>query len=86
VGTGRLLLPLAEPEAVARSAAELSRASGGRFDLGVGLGYREVEFDGKGIAMSDRLRRSSAALRMLAETAVPAGVRIWNGSATLRGM
>ncbi len=86
VGTGMLLLPLAEPDAVARSAAELARTSGGRFDLGVGLGYREVEFDGKGIAMSDRLRRSSAALRTLAETAVPAGVRIWNGSATLKGM
>ncbi len=86
VGTGMLLLPLQDPTRVATAAAELSRASGGRFDLGVGLGYRDVEFDGKGLARSSRLRRSSDGLAEIARIAEPAGVQVWNGSATPKGM
>lgn len=86
VGTGMLLLPLQNPDRVARLSAQLARQSGGRFDLGVGLGYRESEFDGKGIAMSERLKRSSVGLARIAEIAEPAGATVWNGSATPKGM
>jgi alkanesulfonate monooxygenase SsuD/methylene tetrahydromethanopterin reductase-like flavin-dependent oxidoreductase (luciferase family) len=86
VGTGMLLLPLQNPDRVARLSAQLAVQSGARFDLGVGLGYRESEFDGKGIAMSERLRRSTAGLAKIAEIAEPAGVTVWNGSATPKGM
>lgn len=86
VGTGMLLLPLQQPRRVAALAARLAEASGRRFDLGVGLGYRPIEFDGKGLDMADRLRRSTAGLSALAEIAEPAGVAVINGSATPKGM
>jgi alkanesulfonate monooxygenase SsuD/methylene tetrahydromethanopterin reductase-like flavin-dependent oxidoreductase (luciferase family) len=45
IGTNLLLLPLADPVRLAEDAAALAILTDGRFDLGVGLGYREVEFD-----------------------------------------
>lgn len=43
VGAGILLLPLLNPVEVAEAAATLDVLTGGRFVLGVGLGYRDVE-------------------------------------------
>jgi alkanesulfonate monooxygenase SsuD/methylene tetrahydromethanopterin reductase-like flavin-dependent oxidoreductase (luciferase family) len=43
VGAGILLLPLLNPLQVAEEAATLDVLTGGRFVLGVGLGYRPVE-------------------------------------------
>lgn len=45
LGTNLMLLPLHDPIRVAEDAATLSLCSGGRFDLGVGIGYRQAEFD-----------------------------------------
>ena len=45
LGTNLMLLPLHDPVRVAEDAATLSLVSGGRFDLGVGIGYRQLEFD-----------------------------------------
>lgn len=45
IGTNLMLLPLADPVRLAEDAATLSILSSGRFDLGVGLGYRQIEFD-----------------------------------------
>jgi alkanesulfonate monooxygenase SsuD/methylene tetrahydromethanopterin reductase-like flavin-dependent oxidoreductase (luciferase family) len=45
LGTNLMLLPLHDPVRVAEDAATLSLVSGGRFDLGVGIGYRQMEFD-----------------------------------------
>ncbi len=45
IGTNLMLLPLADPVRLAEDAATLSILSDGRFDLGVGLGYRQLEFD-----------------------------------------
>jgi alkanesulfonate monooxygenase SsuD/methylene tetrahydromethanopterin reductase-like flavin-dependent oxidoreductase (luciferase family) len=45
VGTNLMLLPLHDPVRVAEDVATLSLVSGGRFDLGVGIGYRQLEFD-----------------------------------------
>ena len=45
IGTNLMLLPLADPVRLAEDAAALSILTGGRFDLGVGLGYRELEFN-----------------------------------------
>ena len=45
LGTNLMLLPLHDPVRVAEDAATLSIATGGRFDLGVGIGYRQLEFD-----------------------------------------
>ena len=43
MGAGILLLPLLNPVEVAEQAATLDVLMGGRFVLGVGLGYRDVE-------------------------------------------
>lgn len=56
VGTAVMLLPQHHPITVAERSFFLSRMSGGRFDLGVGLGYRNLEFDALGI---ERARRGS---------------------------
>lgn len=69
VGTGVLLLPLHRPARVAAAAAELSRRSGGRFDLGMGMGYRPTEFEARGLDMADRVRRMTAGLDELAAAA-----------------
>ena len=45
IGTNLVLLPLHDPVRLAEDAASLSILTRGRFDLGVGLGYRELEFD-----------------------------------------
>ncbi|MEM7017982.1 MAG: LLM class flavin-dependent oxidoreductase [Pseudomonadota bacterium] len=45
IGTNLMLLPLADPVRLAEDAAALSILTKGRFDLGVGLGYRQLEFD-----------------------------------------
>jgi alkanesulfonate monooxygenase SsuD/methylene tetrahydromethanopterin reductase-like flavin-dependent oxidoreductase (luciferase family) len=44
VGTNLLVLPLHHPLRIAEDAATISLLTGGRFDLGVGGGYREQEF------------------------------------------
>ena len=54
IGTNLMLLPLADPLRLAEDSATLSILTGGRFDLGVGLGYREVEFDYFGRKISHR--------------------------------
>lgn len=45
MGTNLMILPLHDPIRIAEDAATLSLLTGGRFDLGVGGGYRQVEFD-----------------------------------------
>ena len=44
IGTNLMILPLHNPVRIAEDAATLSLLTGGRFDLGVGIGYRELEF------------------------------------------
>ena len=45
IATNLMLLPLADPVRMAEDAAALAILTEGRFDLGVGLGYRQLEFD-----------------------------------------
>ena len=57
IGTFLLLLPLHNPVRVAEDTATLDLISAGRFDLGVGLGYRRGEFDDQGIPARERAAR-----------------------------
>ncbi len=65
IGTSILILPLHHPVRLAEDALTVQAISGGRFKLGVGLGYREVEFAGFGIPMRDRRRRLEEGLAIL---------------------
>jgi len=66
VGTGVLLLPLHDVDRVGAATAELTRRSGGRFDLGMGMGYRPNEFEARGLSIGDRVTRMNAGLDSLA--------------------
>lgn len=65
IGTSMLLLPQHDPLRVAQAAAVADVISGGRLDLGVAVGYRDVEFDGFGIARRHRGARMDEALEVL---------------------
>ncbi len=54
IGTNLMLLPLHDPVRMAEDSATVSLATGGRFDLGVGIGYRQLEFDQFGRKLSQR--------------------------------
>jgi alkanesulfonate monooxygenase SsuD/methylene tetrahydromethanopterin reductase-like flavin-dependent oxidoreductase (luciferase family) len=54
IGTDLLLLPLHDPIRVAEDASTVSLLSGGRFDLGVALGYRETEYNAFGRSIRHR--------------------------------
>src|SRR5271165_5879175 len=65
VGGNILLLPLLSPVHVAEEAATLDVLSGGKFILGVGLGYREGEFDAFGISLKERAPRFSESIQLM---------------------
>ncbi|MFT7654039.1 MAG: alkanesulfonate monooxygenase SsuD [Limisphaerales bacterium] len=54
IGTNLMLLPLHDPIRLAEDAATLSLTTNGRFDLGLGIGYRQLEFDQFGRKLSHR--------------------------------
>jgi alkanesulfonate monooxygenase SsuD/methylene tetrahydromethanopterin reductase-like flavin-dependent oxidoreductase (luciferase family) len=54
MSTSLMLLPLADPVRMAEDAATLSILSRGRFHLGVGIGYRPIEFEAFGRKVSQR--------------------------------
>ena len=80
VGTGMLLLPLQDPNRLAAVAGDLNTRSGGRLDLGVGMGYRDIEFDGHGISRKQRLPRMLKGLEVLEASAAAGGPTIWMGA------
>ncbi|MCZ4551412.1 LLM class flavin-dependent oxidoreductase [Gordonia rubripertincta] len=59
VGTAMHLLPMHDPTEVSRELAAMRRLHGARIDFGVGLGYRDEEYDGVGIARRSRGQRMS---------------------------
>jgi alkanesulfonate monooxygenase SsuD/methylene tetrahydromethanopterin reductase-like flavin-dependent oxidoreductase (luciferase family) len=64
-GNAMLLLPQHDPLAFGRAVATLDRISGGRVDLGVGLGHRDPEYDALGIRRDRRGRIMDEALATL---------------------
>lgn len=57
LNAGIILLPLHKPLDLAEQLATMDVMSGGRLIAGMGLGYRDVEFEGFGTAQTERIRR-----------------------------
>src|SRR3984957_8867474 len=62
LNAGVLLLPLLSPLHVAEEFATLDVITGGKIVLGVGLGYRDVEFKAFGVPRAQRVQRFEANL------------------------
>ncbi len=59
LGTGIVILPQRNPLVLAKEAATLDQLSGGRFQLGVGVGWLREEFDALGVPFERRGARTS---------------------------
>jgi probable F420-dependent oxidoreductase len=77
LGTSIVVLPLHNPMHIAKQAATLQELSGGRFTLGVGMGWYRKEFDFMGIEFGGRGRRGDEAIRMMRA--------LWNGEQEFQG-
>jgi alkanesulfonate monooxygenase SsuD/methylene tetrahydromethanopterin reductase-like flavin-dependent oxidoreductase (luciferase family) len=65
IGPNILILPPLNPMHVAEEAATLDVLTGGNYVLGVGLGYRQPEFDAFGIPLSERAPRFTEAIGLM---------------------
>ena len=65
IGGNILLLPLLNPVHVAEEAATLDVLSEGNFILGVGLGYREGEFDAFRVSLRERAARFTERIQLM---------------------
>jgi len=65
IGTYVLLAPFQHPVKLAEDAAVVDLISGGRLRLGIGLGYRQEEFDGFGVPRGERLGRTLETIDIL---------------------
>ena len=68
LGTGILILPQRNPVTLAKEVATLDQLSGGRVELGIGVGWLEEEFEAIGVPFAERGKVTDdhvAALRAL---------------------
>jgi probable F420-dependent oxidoreductase len=68
LATGILIVPQRNPVVLAKELATLDSLSGGRLELGIGVGWLEEEFDAIGVPFAGRGRRTDeyvAAMRAL---------------------
>lgn len=65
IGTYLVLMPMHNPVRVAEDAATVDLISQGRFDLGVGLGYRPAEFSAQGLSPSERGARLTEGIQIV---------------------
>src|SRR5262245_29859676 len=63
LATGVLIAPIRAPLALAKTAATLDVLSGGRLDLGVGVGWQVEEYEAVGVPWEERWRRLEDGLR-----------------------
>ncbi len=77
LGTSIVLLPLHNPMHLAKEVATLQELSGGRFTLGVGMGWHKDEFEFMGVEFEGRGRRADEAIRLIRT--------LWNGEHDFEG-
>ena len=77
LGTSIVILPLHNPMHLAKEVATLQEFSGGRFTLGVGMGWHEDEYRFMGVEFPGRGRRGDEAIRLMRA--------LWNGERDFDG-
>jgi probable F420-dependent oxidoreductase len=77
LGTSIVLVPLHNPMHLAKEVATLQELSGGRFTLGVGMGWHRHEFEFMGVEFKGRGRRADEAIRLIRA--------LWNGERDFEG-
>ena len=65
LGTGICLVPQRNPVYTAKVSADLDFLSGGRFELGVGIGWLREEFEALGVPWQDRAGRTVECLEVI---------------------
>jgi alkanesulfonate monooxygenase SsuD/methylene tetrahydromethanopterin reductase-like flavin-dependent oxidoreductase (luciferase family) len=65
IGANILVLPLLNPIHVAEDAVTLDLLSGGRYVLGVGIGYREAEFNAFNVPLKERVQRFNESIAIM---------------------
>lgn len=78
--TGVLILPQRQAVLVAKQAACLDIVSQGRFRLGVGIGWNEVEYEALGMNFHDRGKRYEEQIEVLRALWTQQAVTLRNGS------
>ena len=77
LGTSIVLVPLHNPFHLAKEVATLQELSGGRFHLGVGIGWYEDEYRFMGVPFEGRGRRGDEAIRLMRA--------LWRGEPSFEG-
>jgi probable F420-dependent oxidoreductase len=77
LGTSIVLVPLHNPMHLAKEVATLQELSGGRFRLGVGMGWHKDEYDFMGVPFEGRGRRANEAIRLMRA--------LWSGESDFEG-
>jgi probable F420-dependent oxidoreductase len=77
LGTSIVLVPLHNPMHLAKEVATLQELSGGRFQLGVGMGWHKDEYDFMGVPFKGRGRRGDEAIRLMRA--------VWSGESDFDG-
>jgi probable F420-dependent oxidoreductase len=77
LGTSIVLVPLHNPMHLAKQVATLQELSGGRFTLGVGMGWHGDEFDFMGVEFEGRGARGDEAIRVMRA--------VWSGERDFQG-
>ncbi|MBK9605739.1 MAG: LLM class flavin-dependent oxidoreductase [Betaproteobacteria bacterium] len=71
IGANILIMPLLNPIHVAEDAVTLDLLSGGKYVLGVGIGYRAAEFDAFNVPLKERVPRMKEGIEIMR--------RLWTG-------
>ncbi|HEU5150269.1 MAG TPA: LLM class flavin-dependent oxidoreductase [Iamia sp.] len=69
IGTDVMLPSMWDPVRFAEEACVVDQLSGGRLVLALGIGYRDVEFEGLGLRRRDRVARFEECIRVLRQAA-----------------
>ena len=77
LGTSIVLAALHNPMHLAKEVATLQELSGGRFRLGIGVGWHEDEYRFMGVPFKERGRRSAEAVRLMRA--------LWSGAHEFEG-